>query len=233
MLKSRFGLMAMMLLLSLAGCGGPERPAAPRARKAAAGASRQRTVDSRRGQRATPSNAQRQASAQSDRPCVVLHTTQGDITLRLDPRRAPRTVARFLHFVDVGHYDGTIFHQVVEGCMVLGGAFTANLREKPVPATIPNEADNGLSNRRGTIAMARPLEEPHGATCQFFINLRDNPALDHRDNSPAGYGYCVFGEVVSGFDVLERIANVEVQSGGDFELLPIQTVRIESASRVR
>lgn len=231
MLRWRVEILCLVMVLPVVmGCGHSAQPhnsGRKRVRKPAALA----TTAARR------SNAERRdtaaKSAEEEAPRVVLHTTAGDVTLRLDRQRAPRTVENFLKYVDAGYYDGTIFHQVVDGCMVLGGAFTPNLEEKPVAATIPNEAGNGLRNRRGTIAMARPLEVVDGASCQFFLNLTDNPRLDHRDDSPEGYGYCVFGEVVEGFEVLARIAKVEVATVGDFELLPVQTVMIESATRLR
>ncbi|MGD9646285.1 MAG: peptidylprolyl isomerase [Pirellulales bacterium] len=167
-------------------------------------------------------------------PIVVIHTTHGDVAVRLDPQHAPRTVANFLEYVDQGHYDGTIFHQIARDQLVLGGGFTPRLEEKATQRQpIVNEATNGLSNRRGTIAMARRLEAPDSATCQFYINLVDNRQLDHRDSSVGGFGYCVFGEVLSGLEVVERIAREEVTDTENFELLPVRTVLIKTVKRVR
>ncbi|MBX9791498.1 MAG: peptidylprolyl isomerase [Pirellulales bacterium] len=167
-------------------------------------------------------------------PIVVIHTSCGDIKVRLDRQRAPQTVANFLEYVDQGHYNGTIFHQVARDQLVLGGGFTSQLNEKPTPRRpITNEAANGLSNRRGTIAMARRREAPNSATCQFYINLVDNPQLDHRDDSVDGFGYCVFGEVLSGLEVVEQIARAEVTDTAAFDLLPVHTVLIKAVKRVR
>lgn len=166
-------------------------------------------------------------------PIVVLETNYGPVTLRLDREHAPETVENFLGYVESGHYDGTIFHQVLAGQIVLGGGYNRQLEEKPVARTVPNEAANGVKNRAGTIAMARPLETVDGSNCQFFVNLSDNPQLDHEDDSADGYGYCVFGEVIAGIEVLTQISRVDVHSVGDFELLPVQTVLIESAARLR
>lgn len=178
---------------------------------------------------ATPSTTD-----EGEPPIVVIHTSCGDVTVRLDPRRAPETVANFLDYVDNGHYDGTIFHQVARDQLVLGGGFTPRLVEKPaLRKPVVNEAANGLSNRRGTIAMARRLEAPDSATCQFYINLGDNEALDHRDRSVDGFGYCVFGEVLSGLEVVEQIASAEVTDTDAFDLLPIRTVLIKTVTRVK
>lgn len=175
----------------------------------------------------------KQPATPSADPLVVIDTSEGKVTVRLDRRHAPYTVMNFLKHCEQGHYNGTIFHQVIDGCMVLGGAFTADLREKPIWHTIPNEAANGLKNRRGTIAMARPLENPDGATSQFFFNLADNEQFDYAGPTADGFGYCVFGEVIEGMDVLDRIANIEVSTQGEFELLPVRTVVIQSARELR
>lgn len=174
-----------------------------------------------------------ETQVEAPEPVVAIDTSEGTVVVRLKPGKAPQTVANFLRHCHDGYYNGTIFHQVVDDCIVLGGAFTSELQEKPADGTIPNEATNGLKNRRGTIAMARPLEQPDGATSQFFFNLADNPQFDHTSVTPDGYGYCVFGEVIEGLDVLERIARREVYSRGDFELLPVRTVTITSARQLR
>ena len=148
-------------------------------------------------------------------PRVRLDTTLGEILLELDARRAPRTVENFLAYVDAGFYDDTLFHRVIEGFMIQGGGFTGEFARKRTRAPIPNEAGNGLSNRRYTISMAR-TNAPHSATSQFFINTADNPNLDHVDASPRGWGYAVFGRVVDGHDVVDAIARVATGPGGPF-----------------
>lgn len=166
-------------------------------------------------------------------PTVVLKTTMGDVTVKLDPQTAPRTVNNFLHYVENGLYNQTIFHQVEAGYVVLGGTYTPELVERPSRYPIPNEAANGRKNLRGTVAMARQIEAIDSSTSQFFINLQDNPHLDHHGDSPEEYGFCVFGEVVEGMDVLEKISGVEVVEKDDFKKLPVETVLIETAYRTR
>jgi cyclophilin family peptidyl-prolyl cis-trans isomerase len=166
-------------------------------------------------------------------PTVTLKTNLGDLTIKLDPQAAPRTVNNFLTYVENGFYDQTIFHQVDKGYVALGGAYTTDLSERAGRYPIPNEADNGRKNQRGTVAMARDPGDIDSSTCQFFINLSDNSHLDHRGNTPEDYGYCVFGEVVEGLDVLEKISAVEVEDKDDFTKLPVETVLIESAYRAR
>ena len=166
-------------------------------------------------------------------PIVSLKTSLGEVTLKLDAKRAPRTVNNFLHYVQSGHYNETIFHQVQEGYVVLGGSYAADLSEKDGRYPIPNEADNGLKNVRGTIAMARQPDEIDSATCQFFINLADNPNLDHSGEAPEEFGFCVFGEVIKGMEVLDRMSRVEVQATEQFEQLPVETVLLETARRVK
>lgn len=166
-------------------------------------------------------------------PTIVLKTTMGDVTVKLDPKAAPRTVNNFLHYVESGLYNQTIFHQVEAGYVVLGGSYTSDLVERPSRYPIPNEAANGRKNVRGTIAMARQIEAIDSSTSQFFVNLHDNPHLDHRGDSPEEYGFCVFGEVVEGMDVLDKISTVEVAERDDFQKLPVETVLIESAYRTR
>ncbi|NOZ79710.1 MAG: peptidyl-prolyl cis-trans isomerase [Acidobacteria bacterium] len=137
-------------------------------------------------------------------PRVVLETSMGKIVIELDPVKAPKTVANFLQYVRAGFYDGTIFHRVIPGFMIQGGGFTPDMKQKKTRGPIANEAANGLKNLRGTIAMAR-TSRVDSATSQFFINLVDNGFLDHRDNSASGFGYCVFGHVVKGMDVVDAI----------------------------
>jgi cyclophilin family peptidyl-prolyl cis-trans isomerase len=156
----------------------------------------------------------------------------GTITVVLEPEKAPLTVRNFLSYVDDGHYDGTIFHQVVDGYIVLGGGFTPQFEERPALEAVRNEAHNGLLNRRGTIAMARQADAIDSSTCQFFINLADNPELDHKDRDPPeAYGYCVFGRVTEGMEVLDKIGKVQVQDREGFQMAPVQPVAIRSIKR--
>jgi cyclophilin family peptidyl-prolyl cis-trans isomerase len=164
-------------------------------------------------------------------PRVALHTNLGTITVELDAERAPKTVANFLAYVAQGHYDGTVFHRVIPGFMIQGGGFDRALQLRPTNAPIPNEADNGLKNVRGTIAMAR-TQDPHSARAQFFINLVDNPHLDHRDRSAQGWGYAVFGRVVTGMEVVDAIANVPTTRVGPLRDVPVEPVVIERAERI-
>ncbi len=147
-----------------------------------------------------------QASAKD--PEVVIETTKGAITIKLYADKAPGSVKNFLDYVDAKFYDGTVFHRVIPGFMVQGGGFTKELKEKPTKPTIKNEAHNGLSNKRGTLAMAR-TPDPDSASSQFFINLVDNVRLDFKSKDPREYGYCVFAEVTAGMDVVDAIAKVE------------------------
>ena len=146
-------------------------------------------------------------------PHVKLHTSLGDIVIKLDKEKAPVSVENFLAYVKDGHYDGTIFHRVIPGFMAQGGGFTEKWDQKPTKAPIKNEADNGLLNKRGTIAMAR-TSDPQSATAQFFINYADNAFLDYKSPTPSGWGYAVFGEVVQGMDVVDKMATVPTGRGG-------------------
>lgn len=150
-----------------------------------------------------------------DKPRVSMETTMGTIVLELDPQKAPKSVENFLHYVHTGTYNGTIFHRVIKNFMNQGGGFTADLQKKETVAPVENEAHNGLKNVRGSIAMAR-TNQPHSATNQFFINTADNAFLDHKDRSMRGWGYAVFGKVVSGMDVVDAIANVKTGARGPF-----------------
>ncbi|OUS10117.1 hypothetical protein A9Q89_11695 [Gammaproteobacteria bacterium 53_120_T64] len=160
---------------------------------------------------------------------VTLHTTLGDIVIELYPTRAPITVANFVGYVNSGHYKGTIFHRVIPGFMAQGGGFTAKLRKKPNLAPILNEADNGLKNKRGTLAMAR-TNDPHSASTQFFINLSNNDFLDHSGKNAQGWGYAVFGKVVDGMDVVDKMARVPTRGRGPFRSdVPTETIEITGA----
>ena len=157
---------------------------------------------------------------------VTLHTSLGDIRIELDEAKAPKTCANFLQYVRDGHYDGTIFHRVIDGFMIQGGGFSPDMVPKPTREPIENEAANGLSNLAGTVAMARTMD-PHSATAQFFINVADNRFLDHPGQD--GWGYCVFGKVVEGMDVVERIKGVPTGTKAGHQDVPAQEVVIEKA----
>lgn len=169
------------------------------------------------------------ATAQAgENPRVLLHTSMGDITLELFPDKAPETVKNFLDYVREGFYDGTIFHRVIDGFMIQGGGLSTELDPKPTQSPVQNEADNGLLNEAYTVAMARTMD-PHSATAQFFINVADNAFLNHREKSIQGWGYCVFGKVVEGQDVVDAIKKVETANRGMHENVPVQPVAIEKA----
>lgn len=159
---------------------------------------------------------------------VRLATSQGDIVVELDAKKAPQTVANFLQYVREGHYDGTIFHRVIDNFMIQGGGMKADLSEKPTRAPIALESRNGLSNLRGTLAMARTMN-PNSATAQFFINLKDNAFLDQA-NSRDGNGYAVFGRVVAGMDVVDKIRLVPTGNKGPHQNVPLEAVTIQHAS---
>jgi len=159
---------------------------------------------------------------------VKLHTNFGAITLQLDAKAAPETVANFLQYARDGHYDGTIFHRVIDGFMIQGGGFTADMEQKPTRATIQNEAQNGLKNVAYSIAMAR-TPDPHSASSQFFINVGDNAFLDFRAPNAQGYGYCVFGKVSEGQDVVDRIRKVRTGNRAGHQDVPVENVVIERA----
>ncbi len=166
-------------------------------------------------------------------PIVLIETSLGNITVRLDADKSPLTVDNFLSYVRAGHYDQTIVHQVYKSQGFLAGGYGMNLVEKKPRPPIRNEADNGLKNRRGTIAMVRLPDAIDSATCQFFINVADNPGLDYRNRTPAGYGYCVFGEVTEGLDTVEKIAEVKVCDTKDFERTPEQQIVVKSVRQIR
>ncbi|MDR4509879.1 MAG: peptidylprolyl isomerase [Candidatus Brocadiaceae bacterium] len=159
---------------------------------------------------------------------VQLETNYGVIVLELNYEAAPKTVENFLSYVTDGFYNGTVFHRVIRGFMIQGGGFTPDLRKKPTHAPIVNEADNGLKNNRGTVAMAR-TGAPHSATAQFFINTVDNSFLDHKSKSSDGWGYCVFGKVVKGFDVVEKIESVSTTSKAGYQDVPVLPVVLKKA----
>ncbi|MCK9535640.1 MAG: peptidylprolyl isomerase [Pseudomonas sp.] len=162
---------------------------------------------------------------------IKLHTNHGVITLQLFADKAPETVANFIQYVKDGHYDNTIFHRVISNFMIQGGGFDSNMKEQKTRNSIKNEANNGVSNKLGTIAMARTME-PHSASAQFFINVKDNDFLDHSAPTTQGWGYTVFGEVVEGMDVVDAIKNVATTSKGGHQDVPRDAVIIEKAEIV-
>ena len=159
---------------------------------------------------------------------VKLHTNHGVITLELDAEKAPETVKNFIAYVEAGHYDNTIFHRVIDGFMIQGGGFEPGMKQKDTNAPVQNEANNGLKNDRGTIAMAR-TQDPHSATAQFFINVVDNDFLNFRAESMQGWGYCVFGKVTDGLEALDAIRAVKTGSAGFHQDVPKEDVIIERA----
>ncbi|MEJ2451634.1 MAG: peptidylprolyl isomerase [Gammaproteobacteria bacterium] len=166
-------------------------------------------------------------------PKVDIHTNLGDIIVELFPGKAPKTVANFLSYVDAGFYSNTLFHRVIPGFMIQGGGFTPQFELKKTNAPITNEANNGLANKRGTIAMARTVD-PQSATSQFFINVADTPHLEFKNKTPRGWGYCVFGKVIKGMDVVDNIAAQATGPGGPFQRdVPKSPVIILSMTRVK
>lgn len=159
---------------------------------------------------------------------VKLHTNFGTIVIELDAAKAPETVKNFLAYIEAGHYDNTIFHRIIDGFMIQGGGFEPGMQQKPTNAPIQNEAANGLKNDRYTIAMAR-TGDPHSATAQFFINVKDNAFLNHSAPSGQGWGYCVFGKVVEGMDVIDKIKGVKTGTKGFHQDVPVEDVVIQKA----
>ena len=168
------------------------------------------------------------ALAAGDHPRVHFETDKGEIVIELDKALAPKTVENFLSYVDSGFYEGTIFHRVIKGFMIQGGGLTENMQQKKTNAPVVNEADNGLKNLRGTIAMAR-TQEPNSATSQFFINTVDNQFLDFKSKTPGGWGYCVFGKVVEGMETVDAIENLPTTSKGMYSDVPATPVAIRRA----
>jgi peptidyl-prolyl cis-trans isomerase B (cyclophilin B) len=160
---------------------------------------------------------------------ITLHTNYGDITIELDFEKAPKTAANFKQYVEEGFYNGTIFHRVIDGFMVQGGGFTEDFEQKKTRDPIENEADNGLQNLTGTLAMAR-TNDPHSATAQFFINVKDNAFLNHTGKNASGWGYCVFGKVTGGMDVVNKIKGVKTGTKGFHQDVPKEAVIIQSAT---
>jgi len=172
------------------------------------------------------------AAIAGDNPRVEMDTTKGKIILELYADTAPKTVKNFLAYVDAGFYDGTIYHRVIPNFMIQGGGFTADMEQKKTQAPIDNEADNGLRNERGTIAMAR-TSVPHSATAQFFINTKNNDFLNHKGKSPQGWGYAVFGRVAEGMVVVDAISKVKTGARGPFRDVPTDPVVITRVKRLK
>lgn len=166
-----------------------------------------------------------------DQPRVKLQTTLGDIVIALNPEKAPVTVENFLRYVNEGFYNGTLFHRVIDNFMIQGGGFDIDFNSKSTHDPIQNEADNGLKNEVGTIAMAR-TSDPHSATAQFFINVANNASLNHRSQDRQGWGYAVFGQVIEGMDVVDAIKKVKTGSKGNHRDVPLEPVIIEQATVV-
>jgi cyclophilin family peptidyl-prolyl cis-trans isomerase len=231
-------LFSMVALVSAAGCGSHDSGNSPAASISGGTAG---SADQPAAGKTTPN-----APADRSHPFVQLHTTLGDITIKLDAEHAPITVDNFLAYLDRGQYDNTLIHQVLPGVAILGGGYDTFGKEKPTLPPIRNEAHNGVKNRRGTIAMARRPDVVDSSTCQFFINLADNPNLDYKKPAAqvvdfrkvkgprdvkvpdaADYGYCVFGEVVSGMDVVDQIGKVAVHDAGKLASTPVEPVIIK------
>ncbi len=162
---------------------------------------------------------------------VRLETSMGEIEIELDAQKAPKTVANFLEYVNAGHYDGTIFHRVIDGFMIQGGGMTEDMSEKPTRAPVENEADNGLKNDAYTVAMARTMD-PHSATAQFFINVKKNDFLNYKAKNPQGWGYAVFGKVTKGHGVVNKIKGVATGRKGMHDDVPMEPVTIIKAEVV-
>ena len=160
---------------------------------------------------------------------IKLQTNHGDITLELNAEKAPLSAANFTQYVTEGHYDNTVFHRVIDSFMIQGGGFGPGMKQKPTRAPIKNEADNGLTNELYTVAMAR-TSDPHSASAQFFINTKDNDFLNHTAPTPQGWGYCVFGKVTAGMDVVDKIGKVKTSQSGFHQDVPVDDVVIQKAT---
>jgi peptidyl-prolyl cis-trans isomerase B (cyclophilin B) len=236
-MRSILVLFSLAAAISAAGCGSHDAATPPTASIAGGSGSPNQSASGK----TTPS-----APADRLHPLVQFHTTQGDITIKLDAEHAPITVDNFLAYLDRGQYDNTLFHQVLPGVAILGGGYDTFGKEKATLPPIRNEAHNGIKNRRGTIAMARRPDMVDSSTCQFFINLADNPNLDYKKPAAqvvdfrkvkgprelkvpdaADYGYCVFGEVVSGMDAVDQIGKVAVHDAGKLASTPVEPVIIK------
>lgn len=231
-------LVAVSLGMFAAGCNkAEETPAAsntPNEAAPAAGASPSKSPASISANTTSAQGVPVKSNVEMPSPIILMKTSLGDIHLKLNPKAAPRTVSNFVDYVVTKHYDGTIIHQIDGGYALLGGTYDEKLQAKAVRYPIPNEsATSGLKNKKGTIAMAHKPNDPNGATSQFFINLSDNPKLDRKGDKPEDAGYCVFGEVVQGLDVLEKISQVQTATVKGFEKMPVQTVSVQTMKLMR
>jgi cyclophilin family peptidyl-prolyl cis-trans isomerase len=211
-------------LLALAGCG---RSGDGNQSTAAIASGQQGGASAAGGQ--SPSGTK---SSDPLHPVVVIETSLGNLTVKLDAEKAPLTVDNFLTYVAAGQYDQTIIHQIYKGQGFLAGGYGVNLVEKPGRTPVRNEAHNGLKNRRGTISMVRLPDAIDSATCQFFLNVADNPNLDFKDRTPDKYGYCVFGAVAEGLDVVDKIGSAEVHDTPQLERTPTQAIVVKSIRRI-
>jgi len=229
------GIVCVALAVAAAGCKPKPQPAEePPTEEKAAVAEEKEEAAPAAGAEGEEKESGDEAAGEEGReglnPLVVMETSMGTVKLELFQDKAPATVKNFLSYVDKGFYDGTLFHRVMSGFMIQGGGFEPGMKKKDTDPPIKNEAGNGLSNERGTLAMARTTDVD-SATAQFFINHVDNAKLDHKDNSALGFGYCVFGKVAEGMDVVDKIAAVAVTTKGMFENVPVEDVVIKSAKR--
>jgi len=181
---------------------------------------------------ATSQETKVMSTSQTKNPVVLIKTTAGDIKVELDAVKAPISTQNFLTYVNEGHYNGTIFHRVIEGFMVQGGGFSKDMNQKTVHAPIKIESDNGLKNTRGTLAMAR-TSDPNSGTAQFFINVVDNPFLNFTAKNPSGYGYAVFGHVTEGMDIVDKIRKTKTGNKGAFSDVPVETIEIIEAKEIK
>ncbi len=178
------------------------------------------------------SSEENKENSMSKNPSVQIRTNKGEIEVELFADKAPDTVKNFLQYVDEKHYNNTIFHRVIDGFMIQGGGFTPQMRQKPTHDPIRNEGDNGEKNMRGTIAMAR-ISDPHSATAQFFINVSDNDFLNYRNQTPGGFGYCVFGKVTKGMEVVDKIKSTPTTTKASMQDVPVETIEILSITKTR
>ncbi len=229
-----FAILALVVACWLTGCGGAADDAALATSTPASATSG--TDSAPPAVSVTPTSATpRPAPPKPVDPIVLLHTSAGDIQVQLFLEKAPRSVDNFLrNYAGRGFYDGTIFHHIEAGSMIIAGGYTEQLEPKETRAPVFNESQNGLKNTRGMVALIRDPDNTHSATSQFFINVADNPALDFEsDESDATWGYCVFGEVIAGMDVVDKISQASVESRGDFAQVPATPIVITSIERVR
>ncbi len=229
--KSALALLVIIPVFALMGCqkGGDSAPATA----AVSGPSGNKAEPAANAAAEVPDDPKPDPNLQH--PVFAIDTTAGKITVRLDAEKAPLTVDNFRNYASHGHFDQTIFHQVYSKPVqiVLGGVYTSDLKEKTPMTPIRNEADNGLKNRRGTIAMARRADDEDSATSQFFFNISDNDGLNFKSRTSEGYGYCVFGEVTDGMEVLDRIAKGPVHDSGSHANMPVEAVAIKTIRQLR